>query len=280
MRTRPIFHSSDAAIRGHVFCSFLALSCRNTWKTCHARPASCRNGRPCCATSIACSMCASAIAAMTGWCAPTSPSRSPIYSATPTSRCRRAPGRWRRRNSSHPQNPPGNAAVAPGVVPRHHEFRRKPRDLNRLQKSGVQVGSGSGGGCSRPQRPRSMLPDRLADSNREIIRLGDDDRSLLRELRNAARRGDARHRRHTRRGARQISSCRGSMPITMSAAVCPSAAAARTRTRPSRKHLAIHASKLAFESRVQILRRYHRSMLLRLERPRRSALENHVHRPA
>ncbi len=26
MRSRPIFHSSDAAIRGHVFCSFLALS--------------------------------------------------------------------------------------------------------------------------------------------------------------------------------------------------------------------------------------------------------------
>src|SRR5271166_4187640 len=26
MRTRPIFHSSDTAIRGHVFCSFLALS--------------------------------------------------------------------------------------------------------------------------------------------------------------------------------------------------------------------------------------------------------------
>jgi len=25
MRTRPIFHSCDAAIRGHVFCSFLAL---------------------------------------------------------------------------------------------------------------------------------------------------------------------------------------------------------------------------------------------------------------
>ncbi|BBF93870.1 transposase [Blastochloris tepida] len=28
MRTRPIFHSSDAAIRGHVFCSFLALLMR------------------------------------------------------------------------------------------------------------------------------------------------------------------------------------------------------------------------------------------------------------
>ena len=26
MRTRPIFHSSDAAIRGSVFCSFLAFS--------------------------------------------------------------------------------------------------------------------------------------------------------------------------------------------------------------------------------------------------------------
>ena len=28
MRTRPIYHSSDAAIRGHVFCSFLALVVR------------------------------------------------------------------------------------------------------------------------------------------------------------------------------------------------------------------------------------------------------------
>ena len=28
MRTRPIFHSSDQAIRGHVFCSFLALVLR------------------------------------------------------------------------------------------------------------------------------------------------------------------------------------------------------------------------------------------------------------
>ena len=28
MRTRPVFHSSDQAIRGHVFCSFLALVLR------------------------------------------------------------------------------------------------------------------------------------------------------------------------------------------------------------------------------------------------------------
>ena len=29
MRTRPIYHSSDAAIRGHVFCCFLALVLRH-----------------------------------------------------------------------------------------------------------------------------------------------------------------------------------------------------------------------------------------------------------
>ncbi len=28
MRTRPIYHASDAATRGHVFCSFLALILR------------------------------------------------------------------------------------------------------------------------------------------------------------------------------------------------------------------------------------------------------------
>jgi hypothetical protein len=84
---------------------------------CHARPASCRNGRACCAISIACSRSASAIAAMTGWFAPTSPSRLPIYSATPASRCRRAPDRWRHRNSYRPPNPLGNVAVARGVVP-------------------------------------------------------------------------------------------------------------------------------------------------------------------
>jgi hypothetical protein len=28
MQTRPIYHASDAAIRGHVFCSFLALVLR------------------------------------------------------------------------------------------------------------------------------------------------------------------------------------------------------------------------------------------------------------
>ena len=53
---------------------------------------------------------------------------------------RRAPSRWRHRNSYPPRNPPGNVAVAPGVVPRHCQFRRKPLDINALQNSSVQVG--------------------------------------------------------------------------------------------------------------------------------------------
>jgi hypothetical protein len=60
------------------------------------------HGTTLCATSIACSMYASAIAATTGWCAPTSPSRSPICFVTPISRCRHAPSRWRRRKSCRP----------------------------------------------------------------------------------------------------------------------------------------------------------------------------------
>ncbi len=117
--------------------------CRSAWKICRARLASCRNGRRFCAISIACNRCAFAIGTTIGLSAPTSRSRSPICSATPTWRCRRAPGKWRHRNSRPPRNPPGNAAGAPGVVPRRHEFRRKQRDLNRLRKSGVQVGSRS-----------------------------------------------------------------------------------------------------------------------------------------
>ena len=37
LRTRPIYHSSDAAIRGHVFCSFLALVLRKELDACCRR---------------------------------------------------------------------------------------------------------------------------------------------------------------------------------------------------------------------------------------------------
>ena len=56
-----------------------------------------RNGRACCAISIACSWSASAIGVMTGRFAPTSRSRLPVYFATLTSRCRGAPNRCRHR---------------------------------------------------------------------------------------------------------------------------------------------------------------------------------------
>src|SRR5262245_8573154 len=56
------------------------------------------------------------------------------------------------------------------------------------------------------------------------------------------------------------------------------AAATRARTQRPRKYLAIHAAELAIEPNFQILRRYRRSLLLRLEHAHRAAVENHVHR--
>ena len=63
MPTRPIFHSSDAAIRGHVFCSFLALAMQKHLDDLLARPVSFRNGRTSFAISTASPRRASAIAA-------------------------------------------------------------------------------------------------------------------------------------------------------------------------------------------------------------------------
>src|SRR5262249_55808289 len=56
------------------------------------------------------------------------------------------------------------------------------------------------------------------------------------------------------------------------------AAAARTRTQRPGKHLAVRASELVVEPNFQILRRYRRPLLLRLEHTHRPP-EDHVHRP-
>src|SRR5712672_1675880 len=48
------------------------------------------------------------------------------------------------------------------------------------------------------------------------------------------------------------------------------------RTQSGRKHLAVHARQLALEPHLQILRRYRRSLLLRLEYARQLALEPHL----
>src|SRR6266404_3314867 len=56
------------------------------------------------------------------------------------------------------------------------------------------------------------------------------------------------------------------------------AAAARTRTQRPGKHLAVHASELVVKPDLQILRRYRRPLLLRLEHTHRPTLEDYVHR--
>src|SRR6516165_8242594 len=55
-------------------------------------------------------------------------------------------------------------------------------------------------------------------------------------------------------------------------------AAAFARTEQPGEHLAVHAPKLAIEPRLQILQRHRRSLLLRLEHPYCSAVEDHVNR--
>jgi hypothetical protein len=52
------------------------------------------------------------------------------------------------------------------------------------------------------------------------------------------------------------------------------------RTQPGRERLAVHARELAVEPRLQILRRYPRSLLFRMESSHRSAVAHHVARPA
>src|SRR5262249_45966799 len=53
---------------------------------------------------------------------------------------------------------------------------------------------------------------------------------------------------------------------------------ARTRTQRPGKHLAVHASELVVKPDFQILRRYRRPLLLRLEHTHRPTLEDYVHR--
>ena len=124
MRTRPIFHPSNAAIRGHVFCSFLALTMQKyledlsrragvipEWKTLlrdldRLQPCAHPPSRQRLAGAHRCL-------------------QADRRSVPPRSHRAAAARQMRRQNLSHPKHPPGNAAVAPGVVPRRREFRRK-----------------------------------------------------------------------------------------------------------------------------------------------------------
>src|SRR5277367_5236744 len=73
--------------------------------------------------------------------------------------CRPAPARPVHRRHSGP-NPHENAAAAPGVVPRQLEFHQNTNIINSLQKSGVQVGSGSISARTGSQTPSSKTTTR------------------------------------------------------------------------------------------------------------------------
>src|SRR5271165_5797642 len=126
-------------------------SASTIWQTPPAPPS---NGRRYCAISTACSSCACATAAPTGWFAPTPHPPLPRCSATPRSPYRRVSSRSRRRPRHRRQNPPQNPAAARDVVPRPPEFRQNPRDISCLAKQGVQVGSN---GCCQDLRPFQPL---------------------------------------------------------------------------------------------------------------------------
>src|SRR5215470_10482414 len=85
------------------------------------------------------------------------------------------------------------------------------------------------------------------------------------------------------RSARHYPSCSGRLAWCQSSGgseqhLTRAAAAARTRTQRPRKHLAVHASELVVKPDFQILRRYRRPLLLRLEHTHRPTLEDNVHR--
>jgi len=143
MRTRPIYHSSDAAIRGHVFCSFLALILARNSTPAAAGPACSRSGATCCAISIGCSAPASTMPAKAGACGP-KPTGAPPLSCMFAASRRRHGSRRPRHRGPRPRNPPLHGAAADrGVVPHAPEFPGFLRWFNDFAKSGVQVQSGS-----------------------------------------------------------------------------------------------------------------------------------------
>ena len=73
MRTRPVFHSSDAAIRGHVFCTFLALVMQKHLDDLAREAGAVPDGEYCCAIWTGSSRHAFSTTVKTGWCAPMQP---------------------------------------------------------------------------------------------------------------------------------------------------------------------------------------------------------------
>ena len=132
MRTRPIFHSSDAAIRGHVFCSFLALAMQKhledlmreakiapEWKELLRDLDRLQQIR--------------IQHRGADWLGRTdaAPSVTALFRAAHVA-CRPVRGRPRRQNRRLRPLSPKNAEVAPSVAPRRLKFRRKLRNIRSL----------------------------------------------------------------------------------------------------------------------------------------------------
>ena len=104
--TRPIFHSSDAAIRGHVFCSFLALVLHNEMQERCAQAGSSWNGAMCCATWTGCRT------SLKRWAQPGGPHRGNGGGAPPDEAGRHRPAA-RGEATRPPAAAPPHSALAP-----------------------------------------------------------------------------------------------------------------------------------------------------------------------
>ena len=106
--TRPIFHKLDATIRGHVFCSFLALVLKRALEDASRRSLDPVPGRRSSQTSIRRPRPKSNTTASNLWFAPRRGPRPASPCVRPASRCRRPCARRR----------PADPARSEDVVPR------------------------------------------------------------------------------------------------------------------------------------------------------------------
>ena len=172
MRTRPIYHSSDAAIRGHVFCSFLALVLqKELLERCRAagfmpewddvlrdldrlQQAEVIQGGKTWKVRTDVEATASALLRACG---------------IASHRGSKASRRQRQPRPAHPLH--RSAGVDPGVVPRAPNFPVFASQVSHLQNRGVEVGCEADPGRARTPAStewcygRRVPPDRHAQSN-------------------------------------------------------------------------------------------------------------------
>src|SRR5512144_882742 len=142
LETRPIYHASDAAIRGHLFTSFLALVLRKELQDRlqaaeldgrTSSPTSTASSRPPLSSMDVASCCAIRRQAVPERCS------RPLVSP-----CRRCSDAWTRKIPPHPparpaRNPASAASHPASVVPRRPRKNESTNQINKLQKSGVEV---------------------------------------------------------------------------------------------------------------------------------------------